>query len=177
MRFAGCVRNPKWRRKPLIRNATESDAGAIAQLLRPVVLQSTITFLSTPKSRDDIVADLRAKANAGHGMLVAHRGGALLGMAGYGQFRGGNGYAHAYEHTIVLAPEARGKGVGRQLMARLEAHAKASGGHTLWAGVSAENPDGVAFHTRVGFEFIATLPEVGRKFDRWIDLVLMRKQL
>lgn len=161
----------------MIRQATEADAAQIAALLRPVVMHTTITFLSTPKSRDDIIADLRAKAKAGHGMFVADHDDKLLGMAGYGQFRGGNGYAHAYEHSIVLAPDARGRGLGHQLMAQLEIHAKASGGHTLWAGVSAENPDGVAFHSQRGFEHVAILPEVGRKFERWIDLVLMRKQL
>ena len=161
----------------MIREATEADAEAIAALLTPIVLDTTITFLSVPKTAGDIAADLRAKAHSGHGMFVADGGDTLLGMAGYGQFRGGNGYAHAYEHSIVLTPEARGKGVGRGLMDALEAHAKASGGHTLWAGVSGENPNGVAFHARLGFEQIAILPEVGRKFDRWLDLVLMRKQL
>ncbi len=161
----------------MIRHATEADAAAIAALLAPVVRETTITFLSVPKTAADIKADLQAKARAGHGMFVAQHKGALLGMAGYGQFRSGNGYAHAYEHSIVLAPEARGQGTGRALMCALEAHAKASGGYTLWAGVSGENPIGLAFHVSLGFEQIAILPQVGRKFDRWLDLVLMRKQL
>lgn len=162
---------------PAIRPATADDAAQIAALLLPVVRDTTITFLSTPKTAPDIVADLDAKAKAGHAMFVAVAGDQVMGMAGYGQFRGGNGYAHAYEHSIVLAPEARGHGVGRMLMDRLQEHAQASGGHTLWAGVSGENPAGVAFHARLGFEQIAVLPEVGRKFDRWLDLVLMRKIL
>lgn len=161
----------------MIRPARPDDAAAIAALLEPVVLETAITFLSTPKTPADIQADLAAKEAAGHGMFVAEDNGTLLGMAGYGQFRGGNGYAHAYEHTIVLAPEARGKGLGSTLMQALEDHARASGGHTLWAGVSGENPKGQAFHARLGFETIAVLPEVGRKFDRWMDLVLMRKLL
>jgi phosphinothricin acetyltransferase len=49
--------------------------------------------------------------------------------------------------------------------------------HSLWAGVSAENPAGRAFHNAIGFTEVATLSEVGFKFGRWIDLVLMQKKL
>ena len=77
----------------------------------------------------------------------------------------------------MLAPDARGRGVGRSLMAAIEQHARDMGFHTMWAGVSAGNPDGVVFHERVGYEKVAVLPEVGRKFDQWLDLVLMQKRL
>lgn len=62
-------------------------------------------------------------------------------------------------------------------MARLEDHARAGGGHTLFAGVSGENAAGIAFHEKVGFRTVAVIPEVGRKFGRWLDLVLMMKFL
>jgi phosphinothricin acetyltransferase len=62
-------------------------------------------------------------------------------------------------------------------MARPEAHARAGQAHTLFAAVSGENGAAIAFHARLGFEVSARYPEVGRKFGRWLDLVLMMKRL
>jgi phosphinothricin acetyltransferase len=81
------------------------------------------------------------------------------------------------EHSVVLAPEARGAGLGRALMHALEEHARAAGVHCLIAGVSAENPSGLRFHGAIGFEEVARLPEVGFKNGRFLDLVLMQKML
>ncbi|MDJ0640315.1 MAG: GNAT family N-acetyltransferase [Paracoccaceae bacterium] len=157
----------------IVRLAEPSDAEAITLIQNPVIRDTAITFNSeekTPEMVRQAIRDCRL-------FLVAEEDGALLGFASYDQFRRGVGYARAMEHTIVLAPEARGKGAGRALMQRLEAHARAAGVGSLWAGVSGENPHGVAFHARLGFEEIARLPKVGFKFGRWMDLVLMRKWL
>ena len=69
------------------------------------------------------------------------------------------------------------KGLGRALMQAIEDHARAAGAHQMIAGVSGGNPEGQAFHASVGFRHIATVPEAGFKFGRFIDLVLMQKFL
>jgi phosphinothricin acetyltransferase len=77
------------------------------------------------------------------------------------------------EHTVIVAPQARGRDVGRALMAAVEDHARA-GAHTILAGVSAGTAAGVAFHAAVGSVGGARLRAVGRSFGRWMDRVLMQ---
>jgi phosphinothricin acetyltransferase len=161
----------------MIRPAEPRDLAAIMAFWNPMIRNTTVTFSSeekTPEGLTRMIADRRA---AGAEFLVAEEAGQVLGLATYAQFRGGNGYAHAMEHTIILAPEAQGRGLGRALMTALERHARAAGAHVLVAGVSAENAAGIAFHAAVGFTETGRMPEVGRKFGRWLDLVLMQKTL
>jgi phosphinothricin acetyltransferase len=157
----------------IVRPAEMGDADAIAAALNPVIRNTTISFKPYELSLDE-VRELIATAP---GIFVAEVDGKVVGYASYDQFRRGAGYARSMEHSIILAPEARGHGIGRTLMAVVEDHARAAGVGSLWAGVSGENPGGVAFHDRLGFETVAVLPKVGFKFNRWLDLTLMRKWL
>ena len=101
----------------------------------------------------------------------------VQGFATYGQFRGGNGYATCIEHTVILSPTAHGNGLGRALMQAVESHARDHGAHQMIAGISAENPAAITFHSKLGYHHTATIPQAGYKFGRFIDLVLMQKFL
>lgn len=160
-----------------IRPAAPGDYPAICALWNPLIRDTTIIFHSEERDSAKVDEIIMGRRRDGHEFFVAEGAGKLLGFATYSQFRGGNGYAHALEHSVILDQAARGRGVGRALMARLEEHARAGGGHTLFAGVSGENAAGIAFHQKLGFRTMATLPEAGRKFGRWLDLVLMMKFL
>ncbi|SEP01289.1 phosphinothricin acetyltransferase [Salinihabitans flavidus] len=157
-----------------IRAAEQGDAAAIAAIWNREIRDGVSTFNTAEKTRIEIAELIAAR---GAGFIVAYMHGAVIGFATYFQFRGGPGYAHTMEHSIHLAEAARGQGTGRALMAVLEQNARAAGVHSLIAGIGGENLSGVAFHTRVGFAPVARLPEVGRKFGRWMDLVLMQKFL
>jgi phosphinothricin acetyltransferase len=161
----------------MIRPAEPRDADAIVAIWNPLIRESAITFNSQEKTPDDLIRTMIHKRDLGHAFLVAEEERAVVGFGLFGQFRAGVGYARCFEHTIILAPEAHGRGVGRALMTALEEKAREMGGHSLMAGVSAENEAGVAFHKAVGFSEVARVPEVGWKFDRWIDLVLLQKFL
>ena len=154
-----------------VRPATVADAPAIAAIWNRAIRETTITFNPDEKTVEEVAALVAERC------LVWDAGRGVTGFARYFQFRGGAGYRFTAEHTVMLADAARGQGAGRALMEALCEHARAGGMHSLFAGCSAENPGAVAFHAAMGFREVATLPEVGFKFGRWIDLVLMQKRL
>ena len=157
-----------------IRPALPDDAAAIAEIWNGYIRNTAVTFSTAEKSAAGIVDDIAARPD---GYFVAEEAGRVLGFATMSQFRGGPGYAHSLEHTVQLHPEAAGRGLGLGLMARLEQAARDQGAHVLVAGVSGENEAGIAFHRAIGFERVGTMPQVGRKFGRWMDLVLLQKLL
>lgn len=161
----------------MIRPARAADAASLAALLNHWIETTAVTFNPVPKTADDILEMILAKASAGHAFLVVEEAGTVIGQASYGQFRGGLGYATCMEHSISLLPDTPRKGLGRALLTAVEDHARAGGAHQMIAGVSGENPDGRAFHARMGYAEVATIAQAGFKFGRYMDLVLMQKFL
>lgn len=157
----------------MIRPATPADAPAIAAIWNAVIRDSLATFSTLEKDP----ATLAAQIAAGTPWWVACVNDAVQGHATYGQFRGGPGYAYSMEHSIHLYSSAKGLGLGRALMAALEAHARAQGVHVMVAGVSSENAEGQAFHARLGYAECGRILQAGHKWGRWLDLVLMQKIL
>lgn len=158
----------------ILRPAQAGDIPAILDIWNPLIRDTSVTFTTVEKTAAGLADDMAARGDA---FLVAEAEDTVLGFATYGPFRAGPGYAHTAEHSVILTADARGRGVGRALMARLEAQARAQGIHVLIAGVSSENEGAIAFHRAIGFTEAARLPEVGRKFGRWMDLVLLHKRL
>ena len=151
----------------MIRPARAADAPAIAAIWNPVIRHSTAIFSSEERSEEEI-ARLAAQD-----FWVWDDGGTILGFARFFPFRAGNGYAFTVEHTVMVAPEGQGRGIGRALMLRVIEEARAQAKHSLWAAVTGENEAGLLFHKALGFTEHARLPEVGRKFGRWHDVVLL----
>lgn len=158
----------------IIRPAELKDAASAAEIWNAEIRNGISTFNSIEKSEDELVEQITARGPA---FQVAEHEGAVIGFATYFPFRGGVGYTHSKEHTIYLSPKARGLGAGRALMDALLEAAKAEGVHAMMAGISAENEAGIGFHAALGFKHVARVPEVGYKFNRWMDLILMQKFL
>jgi phosphinothricin acetyltransferase len=159
-----------------IRHARPEDASALAAIWNPLIRDTAATFTSVEKTAAGLAEAIAARA-AGLPWLVAVTSAGPAGFATCAPFRPGPGYARTLEHTIILAPAATRRGLGARLMDRLAAEAAAAGGHALIGAISAENGPALAFHAAQGFAEVGRIPEAGRKFGRWIDLVLVRRPL
>lgn len=161
----------------MIRDATPGDVKAIAAIWNPILRDTAISFWPGPRSDAEILDYLESRQAAGHALLVATQGDSVTGFASYGQFRAGGGYAHSMEHTIHLAPEARGKGLGGHLLRAIEKHAKSRGARLMIGGITGSNTESLRFHQRHGYQEWGRIPAAGYKFGTWHDLVLMGRDL
>jgi len=160
-----------------LRRVLPGDAAAVAAIRNDVIRETLVTFTSEGTTADGVAQEIEAAQSACLPWLVAERDGRLAGFARAGQFRAGPGYAHTLEHSVLLAADARGQGIGFALMTRLMEDARTGGAHVMVAAISGANPAAVAFHRRLGFVEVGRMPEVGRKWGRWLDLVLMQRIL
>jgi phosphinothricin acetyltransferase len=156
----------------VIRPAAPRDAAQLHAIWTPVIRETTSIFHTTERSEEEIAA-----LTAGPDPFLVWDDGAVRGFARCFPFRAGNGYTRTVEHTILLAPSAHGRGIGRRLIDALAQAAAQQGRHMMIGAISAENTSGLAFHAACGFAEHGRLPEVGYKFGRWLDLVLMGRRL
>jgi L-amino acid N-acyltransferase len=161
----------------MIRTATSDDTLAIATIMGAFVRGSTVSFSAVEKSAADWAAIVQARRDAGREVWVACEEGKVIGFATYDQFRPNDGYRHTMEHTIYLDPAAKGRGTGRALLQLVEEHARAGGAHAMIGVMDADNAGSIAFHLRMGYEEQGRLRRIGRKFDRWLDALMLVKYL
>ena len=107
-----------------------------------------------------------------------HHDSTVIGYAYATPFRPRPAYRHTLENSVYLSPAARGHGVGRLLLAELIARAEALGARQMTAVIGdSGNAASIGLHLALGFVQVGTLRHVGRKFDRWLDVVLMQRTL
>ncbi|WP_163846880.1 GNAT family N-acetyltransferase [Pseudooceanicola aestuarii] len=159
------------------RAAQTGDVPALLAIWNPVIRDTLVTFASVERDAPGLTALIAARRAAGRAFVIVQRGDAVLGFASYDQFRGGDGYRHCMEHTVILGPEARGQGLGRALMARVEDHARDAGHRVMVGGISAANPAAIDFHLALGYAEVGRMPGVGTKFNERQTLVLVQKHL
>lgn len=157
-----------------IRPATEADLEAITRIYNDAGVGTTASYDLEPVSVDERREWLERHTSSNHPVLVAVADGEVLGFAGYGSFRDKAGYGQTVEHSVYVADGARALGVGRMLMLALIDRARGDGIHVMVGVLDADNDASVAFHRKLGFVEVGRMPQVGRKFDRWLDALLMQ---
>lgn len=161
-----------------VRDATEADLPGILAIYNEVIATSTAVFSDQPVALEERRAWFVARVGQGYPVLVAEGGdGSVLGFASFGDFRAWPGYRHTVEHSVHVRADARGQGIGSALLPPLFERAADLGKHPDRAGIDAANAGSIRMHERLGFERAGHLRQVGRKFDRWLDLVLMQRLL
>lgn len=170
-----------------VRDAADADLPAVVDLVNALLATTTIEYTERPHTLDGRGRWLHERRTRGFPVLVAETlptaasdRPQVIGLASYGDFRDSlarEGYAATVEHTVHVHRDWWGTGVGRSLMVELFARAVADGKHVMIGAVDAEHVDSLRFHERLGFVETARLPEVGRKFGRWLTLVLVQRTL
>jgi phosphinothricin acetyltransferase len=161
----------------VIRDCTPTDLDVVHALHVDAVLHSTAIWQDIPHPRAYFDGWLAERQGGGYPVVVAEVDGTVAGYATYSQWRPHQGYRLTVEHSVYVVEAFRGRGIATTLMAELVARATAEGRHVMMAGICSTNTGSIALHERLGFTTVAVVPEVGRKFDRWLDLTLMRLPL
>jgi L-amino acid N-acyltransferase YncA len=161
-----------------IRPSRDQDLPAITAIDAHHVLHGTGTFETEPPSEVDMVgrrADVLAK---GLPYLVAEEDGRVLGYAYCQWFKPRPAYRFSAEDSIYLHPEAQGKGLGKALLTELARQAEAVGIRKLIAVIGdSANKGSVGVHRALGFQPVGVIQSCGWKFGKWLDIVLMEKQI
>ena len=157
----------------LVRPAARADAAAINEILNPYIAQSTATFLTEPRTLAQRLAWFDEHGGR-HPVLVAVSDGAVVGFGALSVFRPRAAYAATAVISVYLRPEFHRRGIGRRLIGELQSRARALGHHALIGICCSETGASIALLEACGFRRVGQLREVGRKFGRWLDIVILQ---
>ena len=159
-----------------IRAATAADAAATAAIYNEEVTGSTVTFDLVTRSVQEQAEWLSARSGALE-VVVADVGGDIAGFASLSPYRDRPAYRTTVENSVYVHRDFRGTGVGKALLTEILHVAEARGFHAVMARIVGGHDASIRLHRSAGFEHVGVEREVGRKFGRWLDVVLMQKLL
>jgi len=159
-----------------VRLATADDVEGIRAIYNHEVLTGTATFDLRPRSSEEQRAWLLDRSGA-HAVVVATSGSVVLGFGSLSVYRDRPAYRTSVEDSVYVAPDHQGRGVGRAVLEALVEAATERGFHTMLGRITAGNEASVRLHERCGFELVGVEREVGRKFRRWLDVVVVQRIL
>lgn len=162
----------------IVRPATLDDTFAIAAIYGHHVVHGAGTFEEAPPSPGDFAARMKAVLDAGFPWLVVEEDGRIVAYAYAGPYHRRSAYRYTAEDSVYVADEERGKGYGRAALAAVIDACEAMGLRQLVAVIGdSQNEGSIALHRALGFSFCGTLPAVGYKAGKWLDVVFMQLPL
>ena len=159
-----------------LRLARPEDAEATREIYNIEVTGSTVTFDLVPRSLDDQLAWLDQRSGA-MAVVVAEIDGQVVGFASLSPYRDRPAYATTVEDSVYVHADFRGQGVARALLAEILEIGAARGFHSVMARIVGGHDASIGLHHSLGFAPVGTEREVGRKFGKWLDVVLMQRML
>ncbi len=157
-----------------IRLATRSDAEAIRRIYNVEVDTATSTFDLVPRTLADQEAWLAARSGAFSAIVAVDPDDVVLGFASLSPYKARPAYNTTVEDSVYVDRDRNGQGIGRLLLTHVVDVARGSGFHAVMARIEAGGTASRALHARCGFELVGIEREVGRKFNRWLDVAVMQ---
>lgn len=157
----------------------ERHAAAILGIFNDAIETSTALYDYKARTMDHMDTWFQAKRQGNLPVIgIEDEAGTLLGFCSWAPFRPHPAYKYTAEHSVYIHRDHRGRGLGRLLMnALIDAARQSDRVHTLIGAIDAANEGSIALHERLGFRHAGTLPQVGFKFGRWLDLALYQLTL
>lgn len=159
-----------------VRPARPDDAEAIRAIYNLEVTGSTVTFDLVPRTLADQQAWL-ADHDGVHPAVVAEAGGEVVAFGSLAPYRSRPAYATTVENSVYVRRDRRGAGCGRAVLAELVRLGTVHGFHAVMARIVGGQEASIGLHRACGFQLVGVEREVGRKFGRWLDVVVMQRLL
>jgi len=160
-----------------VRLAEPTDAEPIRRIYNAEVLGSTATFDLRARTAEEQEAFM-AEHQGTHPVVVAvDDGGVVVGFGSLSTYRDRPSYATTVEDSVYVDGDVRGQGVGRTLLEELVRLGRLHGFHAMIARVGGGNEASIALHLACGFEMVGVEREIGRKFNRWLDVAVLQRML
>jgi phosphinothricin acetyltransferase len=161
-----------------IRPAGLRDVAAITRIYDHAVRYGTASFEIEPPDEHEMVRRYEELRDGRYPYLVAELGGTIAGYAYVGPYRARPAYDWSVENSIYIAPQSQRRGIGRALLEQLIAASQERGFRQMIAVIGdSANVGSIELHRAAGFRMVGTFDNVGFKFGRWLDSVLMQRPL
>jgi L-amino acid N-acyltransferase YncA len=161
----------------VIADAEERHLPEILEIYNDVIATTTAVYSEEPVTLESRVEWWKIRTALHCPILVALDNSEVLGFSSFADFRPWPCYRYTVEHSVHVRTDARNRGIGSALIKALFPRAAALGKHVMIGGIDADNAASIHLHRKLGFEPVGHLREVGRKFDRWLDLVFLQRSL